>query len=86
MDYSDALQAMKSGNRVTRTSWIEPGKYVYWMPPSEVRTPTGAVMDLVGYPVFVRPDKGERGVAEPCLPTFDGLAGNDWVIVDDDGE
>lgn len=83
MDFSDALRALRAGHRVTRTSWIEPGKYLYWVPSGEVRTPDGLVRDFVGYAVFVRPGKGARGTAEPVLPSFDGLAGEDWEIVED---
>ncbi|MFF0445901.1 MW1434 family type I TA system toxin [Streptomyces sp. NPDC004609] len=83
MDFSEALRAIKAGARVTRTSWVEPGKYVYWEPSREVRTPDGAVRDLVGHAVFVRPHKGSRGVAEPWLPTFDGMAGDDWAVVEE---
>ncbi|MFF6973366.1 Thoeris anti-defense Tad2 family protein [Streptomyces tsukubensis] len=82
MDYSEALRALKSGCCITRASWLEPGKYVYWVPPSSKRTPDGEVRDFVGYAVFVRPHKGERGGAEPWLPSFDALNADDWEIVD----
>jgi hypothetical protein len=82
MDFSEALRAMKDdGVCVTRASWVEPGKYVYWVPASTVRTPDGVVRDLVGYGVFVRPHKGQRGVAEPWLPSFDALHADDWTVV-----
>jgi hypothetical protein len=82
MDFSDALRAMKAGRRVARSSWIEPGKYVYWVPPTQTTTPDGKVCDLVGYALFFRPHKGPRGTVEPWLPTFDGAAADDWYDVD----
>ncbi|WP_406402034.1 MW1434 family type I TA system toxin [Streptomyces uncialis] len=82
MEFSEALRAMKLGACITRTSWIEPGKYVYWLPATTVRTPDGLIRDFVGHAVFVRPHKGDSGVAEPWLPSFDALAGDDWAVVD----
>lgn len=83
MDYSDALRAMKTGQRIARRSWIEPGKYVYWVPPGQTTTPDGIARDLVGHALFFRPHKGERGMVEPWLPSFDAQAGCDWYVVTD---
>ncbi|NBM18508.1 MW1434 family type I TA system toxin [Streptomyces sp. GC420] len=83
MDYSEALRAIKDGRRVARRSWIEPGKYIYWVPASETTTPDGEVRDLVGHAMFFRPQKSPRGAVEPWLPSFDAQSGDDWYDVDE---
>lgn len=83
MDFSDALRVMKAGQRVSRRGWIEPGKYIYWVGASTVRTPDGQVVEQPAHALFFRPHKGEAGQAEPWLPSFDALAAEDWYVVED---
>lgn len=81
MDYSEALGALKAGRRISRRSWIEPGKYVYWVPGSTITTPDGATRTLVAHALFVRPHKDS---AEPWLPSFDAQSADDWFDADAD--
>ena len=77
MDFPDALRHIKAGGRVARRSWIEPGKYIYWVPASTTVTPDGQTVELAGHALFFRPHKGERGLAEPWVPLPDALAATD---------
>lgn len=83
MDFSQALRAMKDGHRVSRKGWTEPGKYVYWVPESTVRTPDGLPRRLVAHALFFRPHKGPDGTVEPWLPSFDAQAADDWYVVEE---
>ncbi|MCF6524997.1 hypothetical protein [Streptomyces sp. JJ36] len=84
MDYSEALRRIRAGGRVSRRSWIQPGKYVYWVQPSETTLPDGSPVELAGHALFYRPAKGARGIGqvEPYYAGPDAQGADDWYDVD----
>lgn len=84
MDFPDALRAMKDGGRVARRSWIEPGKYIYRVPPRITALPGGGTVEHAAEYLFYRPHKGEHGLVESYAPLPDALEADDWYVVEDD--
>ncbi|MEU2086864.1 MW1434 family type I TA system toxin [Streptomyces albus] len=84
MDFSDALRAMKTGHRVARSSWLEPGKYVYRVPPQDTTLPDGTRVRQSATYLFYRPAKGPGGLVEPYAPLPDALEAGDWYVVDEE--
>lgn len=84
MDYSEALRIIKAGGRVSRRSWIEPGKFVYWVPASETTLPDGTVVERSAEALFYRPAKGARqiGLVESYSPASDAQVAEDWFDID----
>jgi hypothetical protein len=84
MDYSEALRVIKAGGRVSRRSWIEPGKYVYWVAASETTLPDGTPVERSAEALFYRPGKGERqiGLVESYSPASDAQVADDWYDID----
>jgi hypothetical protein len=87
MDYSDALRLIRNGGRVARSSWVEPGKYIYWVGQSQTTLPDGSPVELAGHPLFYRPAKGDRGLGlvEPYAPGPDAQSADDWYEVEAPG-
>lgn len=81
MDFSDALRAMKAGARVSRSSWKEPGKYIYRVEPRETTLPNGQKVEHSAEYLFYRPAKGDHGLVEPYAPLPDALETDDWYVV-----
>lgn len=80
MRFGDALKEMQDdGAAISRESWLEPNKYVYWVPEEVITAPDGSQRNLVAHARFVRPHKN---TVEPWLPSFDALAADDWFTVD----
>ncbi|MGP4114003.1 Thoeris anti-defense Tad2 family protein [Streptomyces sp. 4N509B] len=84
MDFSDALRAVKDGARIARRSWIEPGKYIYRVPPRTTTLPDGNSVEHSAEYLFYRPHKGEHGLVEPYAPLPDALEADDWYVLDGD--
>ncbi len=82
MDFSDALRAMKAGRCVARGSWLEPGKYIYRVPPANTSLPDGSCVEQSATYLFYRPAKGVRGLVEPYAPLPDALEADDWYPVE----
>ncbi|NGO72539.1 Thoeris anti-defense Tad2 family protein [Streptomyces boncukensis] len=82
MDFSAALELMKSGRRMARRSWIQPGKYVYLEPESICLTPDKEEHTLAAHLRFVTAD---GTVQVGVQPSHAGLLADDWYDVDGEG-
>ncbi|MGW3521048.1 Thoeris anti-defense Tad2 family protein [Streptomyces hydrogenans] len=79
MNFSAALELLKSGRRVARRSWIQPGKYVYMEPESACVTPDHQTRTLVAHLRFVTAD---GTVQAGVQPSHAGLLADDWYDID----
>lgn len=82
------MRMVKKGRRISRASWREPGKYIYWAPAGETTLPDGRTVALLAHALFYRPTKGEHphGQVEPWQASADAMAGADWYVVDEEAE
>ena len=89
-DFGYALAALRSGERVTRTSWNGPGQWLVLVPGSTITVAAGrplgdAVPELVGEQVQYAPHIDIFTVQRTLVPWIasqtDMLA-EDWAVVD----
>ncbi|WP_158239659.1 Thoeris anti-defense Tad2 family protein [Streptomyces carminius] len=83
MNFSAALELLRSGRRVARRSWIQPGKYVYLEPESVCVSPDGRTRRLAAHLRFVTAD---GTVQAGVQPSHAGLLADDWYSVDEAGD
>lgn len=89
MDFSDALNEIKRGHRVTRDGWNGKGMYLFLVPGStftvEASRPMGkASPELVGSQVNYRPHidmKTADGEMVPWVASQSDLLVSDWRVV-----
>jgi Protein of unknown function (DUF2829) len=90
MDFGEALTALKTGQRVTRTGWNGTGMWLVLVPGSTITVEAGrplgnAAPELVGQQVAYAPHidmKTAQGTVVPWLASQTDVLANDWAVVE----
>lgn len=89
VDFSDALDALKEGYRVTRKSWVEKGKqrYLYFVPaatyPSRTNVARQEFGEEVPYSAYIAL-RTDLGYVTPYTITNPDLLAEDWLVISKD--
>jgi len=85
-DFSDALEALKEGYKVTRKSWVIQGKsrYLYYVAPGVYPARTNVAREEFGeevpYSGYIAL-KTDLGYVTPYTPTNPDLLAEDWLVI-----
>lgn len=87
MNFSNALDAVKDGERISRDSWNGKSQFVYHVPAGRYPAQTGVAKDyfgeyaLVAYPAYLAIKTVQETVV-PWLASQTDLLAEDWYIVE----
>ena len=89
MNFGQALEALKTGKRVSRSGWNGKGMFLFYNPSSEVKItegrplaasfPVGTECKMLPYIMMKTADEGLNFV--PWLASQTDVLGEDWGVV-----
>lgn len=88
MNFGQALEAIKAGQRIARTGWNGKGMFVYFVPPASYPVQTGAAKAHFGEGAMVPYNaymaiKNVDGTVSTWVPSVNDCLATDWGIIGD---
>lgn len=88
MNFGEALEAIKAGQRIARTGWNGKGMFVYLVPPASYPVQTGAAKAHFGEGAMVPYNaymaiKNVDGTVSTWVPSVNDCLATDWGVVGD---
>lgn len=87
MNFGQALEALKSGEKITRLGWNGKGMFLYYVPPGKYPARTQVAKDwfadegVVPYRAYIAM-KTVDGEVVPWVASQSDILESDWVIVE----
>lgn len=85
MNFSQALDAMKMGQRLARSGWNGRGMFVFYVAGADFVVNLQPMLSVVGEQVAYRPHidmKDAEGKVGPWTPSQTDILADDWVVVE----
>lgn len=87
LNFGQALEAIKAGQRIARTGWNGKGMFVYLVPPASYPVQTGAAKAHFGEGAMVPYNaytaiKNVDGTVSTWVPSVNDCLADDWVAMD----
>ncbi len=85
MNFSEALEELKNGKALTRTSWNGKGQFVYWVPGGEYKAQTEIAKKTFGDTVPYRGYIAIKTVQNDVIPwvaSQSDLLEEDWELAE----
>lgn len=87
MTFGQAIDAIKSGQRIARTGWNGKGMFVYLVPPASYPVQTGAAKEHFGEGAMVPYNaymaiKNVDNTVSTWVPSVNDCLADDWVSID----
>ena len=85
LNFGQALEAVKIGNRIGRTGWNGKGMYVYYVPGGDYATQTESAKREFGETAHYNPYlaiKTVQGSVSTWVPSINDCLAEDWEVVE----
>lgn len=84
MNFGQAIEALKAGEKVARSGWNGAGMYLYYVPANSYKAQTKAALEEFGeevpYRHYLALKTAQNDIATWSPSTSDALA-EDWLII-----